>query len=60
MASRPKRTEIQEGPDAARRFEGTMGRLLRVSKEELVRREADYQEARLAKKLNATRNPAKK
>jgi hypothetical protein len=49
MASRQKRTEIQEGPDAARRFEGTMGRLLRVSKDELARREAKYQDANRTK-----------
>lgn len=55
MASRPKRTEIQEGPDAARRFEDTMDRLLRVSKEELARREADYQEARRTRKSRASR-----
>lgn len=46
MASRSKRTMIQEGPDAARRFEDTMGRVLQVSKEELARREAEYQESR--------------
>jgi hypothetical protein len=46
MPSRAKRIVYHEGPDAARRFEDTMDRLLRVSKEELARREADYQEAR--------------
>ncbi len=46
MASRPRRTVLQEGPDAARRFEDTMGRVLQVSKEELARREAEYQESR--------------
>lgn len=43
------RSSQREGPDAARRFEGTMDRLLQVSKEELARREADYQEARKTK-----------
>ncbi len=47
MASGRKRIAvIHEGPDAARRCEGTMDRLLRVSKEELARREAEYQESR--------------
>jgi hypothetical protein len=41
----PKRRIIVEGADAARRFEDTMDRLLRVSKEELARREAQYQNA---------------
>lgn len=49
MASRLKRTVIQEGPDAARRFEDTMSRILRVSKEELDRREAEYREAQEGK-----------
>jgi hypothetical protein len=49
MASRPKRTAVvQEGPDAARRFENTMDRLLRVSKEELTKRETEYRETRRA------------
>ena len=47
MALRAKRAAVvQEGPDAARRFEGTMDRLLSVSKEELARREAEYHDAR--------------
>ena len=47
MASGRKRAAVaQEGPNAARRFEDTMDRLLRVSKEELARREAEYQESR--------------
>lgn len=45
MASRKRPPVIHEGPDAAKRFDGTMGSLLRVSKEELAKREADYQEA---------------
>lgn len=46
MASSRKRAAvIDEGADAARRFEDTMNRVLRVSKEELARREANYQEA---------------
>ena len=42
------RTEYNEGPDAARRFERTMNRVLKVSKEELARREAAYQKSRRA------------
>jgi hypothetical protein len=49
MAARPKRAQLHEGPNAARRFQGTMDRLLRVSKEELARREAAYQEESRAK-----------
>ena len=49
MASRPKRIVVHEGPAAARRFEDTMGRVLQVSKEELGRREAAYQDARADK-----------
>ena len=49
VASKPKRVEIEEGPDASKRFESTMGRLLRVSKEELAKREAAYQETNRTK-----------
>ena len=49
MASRPKRTVVEEGPEAAKRFEDTMDRLIRVSKEELARREAEYQNANRTK-----------
>jgi hypothetical protein len=42
---------VAEGPEAARRFEDTMSRVLTVSKEELARREADYQENRKAAKV---------
>ena len=38
-----------QGPEAAKRFEDNMSRLLKVSKEELARREAAYQEASHAK-----------
>ena len=57
MASPRARPQPAEGPDAARRFEGTMDRLLRVSKEELVKREADYQADRRTKK---SRTPVSK
>lgn len=47
MASSRKRPLVTvEGPDAAERFERTMDHLLRVSKEELARREATYQASR--------------
>ena len=36
----------REGPDAARRFERAMGRVVSVSKEELAKREAAHQKAR--------------
>ncbi len=51
MAARaPKPVQITEGPAAARRFEHTMDQVLRVSKEELARREAAYQEKRVTDK----------
>ncbi len=46
MASEPdRRDQHHEGPEAARRFEHTMSRVLSVSKDELERRETAYQEA---------------
>ena len=57
MATNRARTAPDEGPGAARRFEDTMDRLLRVSKEELARREADYQETRKTKKPRADHDP---
>jgi hypothetical protein len=49
MAGRKRTTVVQEGPEAAQRFEHTMHRLLSVSKEELARREAEYQDAQRGK-----------
>lgn len=49
MASRAKPTVVEEGPEAARRFERTMDRLFSVSKEDLAKREAEYQEAQRGK-----------
>jgi hypothetical protein len=43
--SRPRRADYENGPNAAARFESTLERLLRVSKEELAKREAEYQKA---------------
>lgn len=49
MASRPKPAEYHEGPEASWRFDHTMGQILSVTKEELDRREAAYQESRKGK-----------
>lgn len=50
MASDRKRetSEYDEGPDAARRFERVLGRVLTVSKAELAKRESE-QKTRSAK-----------
>lgn len=56
MPRRKRAVEVEEGPPAARRFEGALDRLLRVSKEELAKREAGYQQARAAKKGKTTVN----
>ena len=50
MASERNRAKYQEGPEAARRAEQAVTRLLTVSKEELARREAAYQKSRRAKR----------
>ena len=34
--------EYYEGPEALRRFNAAMGKILSVSKEEIVRRESEY------------------
>jgi hypothetical protein len=54
MASNPERDQ-HEGPDAARRFETTLKRIVSVPKAELVKREAAYQKSRRAKKASAVR-----
>ena len=46
MASRKRGIVVDDGAQAARRFDDTMSRVLSVSKEELARREAAYQESR--------------
>ena len=48
---------FHHGTDAAQRFEGAMSRLIKVSKEELTKREAAYQKSRRARKrrLSQTR-----
>ena len=42
-------TEYHEGAEAARRFDTTMQRVLRVSKEELIKREAEHDKTRRPK-----------
>lgn len=56
MPRRKRAVVAEEGPEAARRFESTIERLLRVSKEELDRREAEYQESRPTKKRRTPAN----
>lgn len=55
MASADDRDEHREGPEAARRFETTLKRIVSVPKAELVKREAAYQKSRRAKKASAVR-----
>ncbi len=57
MASNTDRKEHHEGPDAARRFERTLNRVIAVSKEELAKRELAYQKTRPGKHRPA--KPAK-
>ena len=42
-----------EGQEAARRFDKTLGRVMKVSKEELTKREAAYQKSRRTKKTRS-------
>jgi hypothetical protein len=42
--------EYHEGPDAAERFESSLRRILKISKEELLKREADWKRTRAARK----------
>lgn len=53
MASDPH-AEYHDGPEAAERFKATMNRVLKVSKEELAKREAAYKKSRRAKKSRPT------
>jgi len=59
MAPRQKPTIVQEGPEAANRFERTIDRLLSVSKEELAKREAEYQDAQRGKPRRGPKPTAK-
>jgi hypothetical protein len=54
MASDDDR-EHHEGPEAARRFEHTMSRVLTVSKAELDKREAAYKKSRRRRKRTLAR-----
>jgi hypothetical protein len=54
MAPSNNRDEQHEGPDAARRFESTLKRIVSVPKAELVKREAAYKKSRQAKKSRAS------
>jgi hypothetical protein len=47
-----------EGPDAAKRFESVLGRVLSVSKDELLKREARWKKARKAKKARSKKSHA--
>lgn len=54
MRSRKRGIVVDEGPASAERFEHAIGTVLRVSKEELERREAAYE---LARKDKPRRGP---
>lgn len=55
MAPSRKRIAVaDEGPDAAQRFDRTMDRILRVSKDELAKREAAYQKTKPHRKAAKT------
>ena len=53
MASANDRDEHHEGPDAARRFESTLKRIVSVPKDELKKREEAYQQSRAKKRRAA-------
>lgn len=44
MKSRPKVAQYVEGPEAAERFQRGLADVLQISKEELLRREAEHEE----------------
>jgi hypothetical protein len=48
---------LDEGPEAAQRFEDTLGHVIHISKEELAKREAAYQKLRSTR---PHRGPTKK
>jgi hypothetical protein len=52
-AMKPRTLEMIEGPEAYKRFEGTLRRLLSVPKTEILRREVEY-------KKKAALNPNKR
>jgi hypothetical protein len=53
-----KAREYHEGPDAARRFESGLTRVMSVPKDELARREAAWKKARSRKKARAKKTAA--
>lgn len=56
MASSDHReADYHEGPEASRRAEHTLNRVLTVSKDELAKREAAYKKSRRTKKTHARR-----
>jgi hypothetical protein len=57
MKTRGKTAVYHEGPEASSRFQRGLARVLSVSKEELERRELEYQESR---KHKARRGPKAK
>jgi hypothetical protein len=57
MASEDDRDQDREGPEAARRFETTLKRIVSVAKTELVKREAAYKKSRQAKRSRASKTP---
>jgi hypothetical protein len=50
-------SEHHEGPEAARRFEETMDRALKISKDELTKREAAYQKTKARRRRPAPSKP---
>jgi hypothetical protein len=49
MRPRKRQPDVQEGPEAAWRFEHAMQSIIRVTKTELDAREAEYQQSRRSK-----------
>jgi len=54
-----KTADYREGPEAADRFENALDRILKVSKEELAKREAAYQKSRRAEPRRGPRPRAR-
>jgi hypothetical protein len=55
MPSDDDHKDYHEGPEAARRAEQTMARILTVSKDELTKREAAYKKSRRHSKKSRSR-----
>jgi hypothetical protein len=54
MTPRDEHDQNHEGPEAAKRFERLLGRVVKVSKEELQKREAEYKQRRKDEKSKPT------